>query len=154
MTQTYDAGSRTSAHSKSPRRYTPWIKSPLHPTTHRLPRHQSAQGTEKIANETLVDSNEHFFHEDNAEIPIFRKHHEASTLELYYDLYFVANLSIFAADHDIYNVESVSQRGKLYSQFANVNSSRILYRILRPTLVRMAPELITRCSVLDRLRGL
>ena len=56
-----------------------------------------------------MDSNEHFFHEDNAEIPIFRKHHEASTLELYYDLYFVANLSIFAADHDIYNVESASQ---------------------------------------------
>jgi hypothetical protein len=110
MTQTYNAGSRTSAHSESSRRYTPWIKSPLHPTTHRLPRHQSAEGTEKIANETLVDSNEHFFHEDNAEIPIFRKHHEASTLELYYDLYFVATLSIFTADHDINNVESASQQ--------------------------------------------
>jgi hypothetical protein len=120
MTQISDTGSRTAEHNEPSRRYTPWIKSPLHPTKHRLPRHQSAEATEKNANETLVDYNEHFFHEDNAEIPIFRKHHEASTLELYYDLYFVANLSIFTADHDINNVESASQRRKLCSQFADV----------------------------------
>lgn len=40
--------------------------------------------------------------------PIFRKHHESSTLELFYDLFIVANLTTFTANHKIENLDSTS----------------------------------------------
>ena len=36
-----------------------------------------------------------------SDTPIFKRHHESSTIELFYDLFFVANLTIFTATHEI-----------------------------------------------------
>lgn len=40
---------------------------------------------------------------DGGDVPIFKHHHEASTIELFYDLFFVANLSVFTLNHEIIN---------------------------------------------------
>lgn len=41
-------------------------------------------------------------------VPIFREREEASTIELFYDLFFVANLSSFTATHSIDDATSKS----------------------------------------------
>lgn len=41
-------------------------------------------------------------------VPIFREREEASTIELFYDLFFVANLSSFTAVHSIDEATSKS----------------------------------------------
>ncbi|KAI1842218.1 hypothetical protein JX266_011626 [Neoarthrinium moseri] len=43
---------------------------------------------------------------DSVEHPEFEKHHSASPVELFYDLWFVANLSVFTSIHNIYNSKS------------------------------------------------
>lgn len=43
------------------------------------------------------------------DIPIFKKHHEASSIELFYDLFFVANLTTFTGNHEIEDKQCMLQ---------------------------------------------
>jgi hypothetical protein len=66
----------------------PWIKSPLHPVVQRS---------------SLATSDRTERSNRGSDTLIFREHHEADSIELFYDLFFVANLATFTANHDIEN---------------------------------------------------
>lgn len=91
------------------RRHTPWIASPLE--TDEPP---SRISTSQNSTHELKEANEHSHgikfelpaHTDH-ELPPFKHHRESSTIELFYDLFFVANLSSFTSNHEITNTESL-----------------------------------------------
>ena len=97
--------SSTLPNIRVPRKYIPWTKSPLHPNARKVPNDTSKR-TELHVHNSVIDLDEQHLRGGDSEIPVFRKHREASSLELYYDLYFVANLTTFTAYHDIENLES------------------------------------------------
>jgi low temperature requirement protein LtrA len=76
------------------RKHTPWIASPL----------------EHIdSNEDAPLAEEHGGHSDHRDDghPHWRHHHESSMIELFYDLFFVANLATFTANHEIVDSKSL-----------------------------------------------
>jgi len=50
----------------------------------------------------------------SARRPLFKQRSEASTIELFFDLFFVANLTVFSLDHEIDDGHSVSLLGSSY----------------------------------------
>jgi hypothetical protein len=52
-------------------------------------------------NERIVQFNEGHGHSHRDVVPVFKPHRESSTIELFYDLFFVANLTVFTKNHDI-----------------------------------------------------
>jgi hypothetical protein len=76
-----------------PRKHMPWIKSPLHPVVQR----SSSDPSERTESRSR-----------GSDTPIFREHHEADSIELFYDLFFFANLATFTANHDIENAQGES----------------------------------------------
>ena len=84
-----------------PRRHVPWISSPVE-----KPRYNSVE-----SDGTPAESSVHFNDSmldfempgklSSRDVPVFKKHHEASSIELFYDLFFVANLATFTANHEI-----------------------------------------------------
>ena len=84
------------------RRHVPWTASPLDK------RAMSSSGREGSPLETKPNMNERVVqfeqgsgrpHSD--EPPVFKPHRESSTVELFYDLFFVANLTVFTKNHEI-----------------------------------------------------
>lgn len=71
----------------------PWIKSPLNEVVGR----SSPDSSERNEPYNLVPAT-----------PLFREHHEANSIELFSDLFFVANLATFTANHDIENAQGKS----------------------------------------------
>jgi len=47
----------------------------------------------------------------SARRPLFKQRSEASTVELFFDLFFVANLTVFSLDHEIDDGHSMSLLG-------------------------------------------
>ena len=92
-----------------PRKTTPWIASPLAQGAY---EHGSEHGETKshIAERVIeFEESQHDLHRsrtDHGE-PVFREHHESSTVELFYDLFFVANLATFTANHEIVDTASL-----------------------------------------------
>ena len=55
---------------------------------------------------TPENEKEHEEHYDDPEEPVLKRAHESSTIQLFYDLFFVANLTTFTALHEIDDAES------------------------------------------------
>jgi hypothetical protein len=87
--------------------YVPWLKSPVN-NRRRVTQTNTADSKLPPLESRIIDGDEEDLHEDGVGVPTFRQHHEASSLELYYDLYFIANLTTFAAHHDIEDLESTT----------------------------------------------
>jgi hypothetical protein len=85
--------SRTTTDNIPPRKHMTWIKSPLHPAVH-MPSLVPSERTERCSR--------------SSDTPIFREHHETDSIELFYDLFFVANLATFTMNHDIENTQDKS----------------------------------------------
>jgi Bacterial low temperature requirement A protein (LtrA) len=98
-----------SSDSLGPRKTTPWIASPL--AQRATGQNAGSEETESHATERVVEFNEsqHELHNSHpgVEEPVFREHHESSTVELFFDLFFVANLATFTANHEIVDVSSL-----------------------------------------------
>lgn len=60
---------------------------------------------------------------------IYKSHHEASTIELFYDLFFVANLAYFTAMHQHVDAESVLNYLKLFTLLWFTWLSSILFDV-------------------------
>ncbi|KAJ9635620.1 hypothetical protein H2204_005794 [Knufia peltigerae] len=99
---------RPFAHDGFRRKAVPWIASPLQPSTKASREYTVTPGEDpKTAKRTNDPSlSERSSLADN-ELPRFRYHHESSTIELFYDLFLVANLTSFTADHEIINGQSL-----------------------------------------------
>jgi low temperature requirement protein LtrA len=90
----------------------PLIKSPLEekdssflllgqiPTEDSESRESQSQEPKGTKTRFRLPSNRHHSN-NNADDPHFKVHHEASSIELFYDLFFVANLTTFTANHPI-----------------------------------------------------
>lgn len=52
-------------------------------------------------NEQILQFDERHGHHHIDNVPVFKPHREASTIELFYDLFFVANLTVFTKNHEI-----------------------------------------------------
>ena len=68
----------------------------------------SSSGQEALAEEAKANKNERIVrfngghgHSHRDVVPVFKPHRESSTIELFYDLFFVANLTVFTKNHDI-----------------------------------------------------
>jgi low temperature requirement protein LtrA len=85
------------------RKHTPWIASPLERLdTDSLPGTPPEDGNKQPrAHHGLLHPNH------RAEQPHWKHHHESSTIELFYDLFFVANLATFTANHEIVDAHSL-----------------------------------------------
>jgi hypothetical protein len=94
--------------SFGPRKTTPWIASPL---AQEVPEHNNPTVEKTPATERVVEFNEnqHDLHRTRSspDEPVFREHHESSTVELFFDLFFVANLATFTANHEIVDTSSL-----------------------------------------------
>lgn len=82
-------------HQKAP---LPFIASPVNPEALKWVRNKKASANGGVVRAKSVAAFESEAHTESALANrIFRKQHEASSLELFFDLFFVANLAIFTA---------------------------------------------------------
>ena len=91
------------------RKHTPWISSPLDKKAGATSSEGGGTPEESKlnVNERVLQFGDGPVHHHEADIPIFKTHHESSTIELFYDLFFVANLSTFTANHEVVNGASM-----------------------------------------------
>jgi low temperature requirement protein LtrA len=86
------------------RKHTPWIASPLEK---QVDSNESSGTTtpEHVSHAAKHDA--HDAHHGGSHGPKFKHHRESSTIELFYDLFFVANLATFTANHEIVSADSL-----------------------------------------------
>ncbi len=90
------------------RQQLPWIVSPLDlDTAPTSSEHDPAGPGTKHASATTAVRPEQLQPHIDPDLPRFKHHHESSTVELFYDLFFVANLATFTANHEIVNTDSL-----------------------------------------------
>lgn len=91
------------------RKHTPWIASPLdHTFVTKGESDYSVLSTEASQSTTHNSAIQSQLHShDDPDLPPFKHHHESSTVELFYDLFFVANLATFTANHEIVDADSL-----------------------------------------------
>jgi hypothetical protein len=99
------------SHSQTPesltsRKHTPWISSPLDLNAKRaLSGDDPYRASETKAGERVQEFGETPLHRSDSELLVFKRHSECSTIELFYDLFFVANLATFTANHEIVDAD-------------------------------------------------
>jgi hypothetical protein len=84
-------------HHEGPRRHLPLIASPVNDDLHYALGSTGSFNSEKL--KTRPKSIDSFSTTSSGTPIIYKSHHEASTIELFYDLFFVANLAYFTAMH-------------------------------------------------------
>ena len=85
--------------------YIPWLRSPINERPHGT-QTDTSQSQHPPPQGRIGDGDGEGSQRAEVDIPTFRRHHEANPLELYFDLYFIANLTTFVAHNDIENLES------------------------------------------------
>lgn len=94
----------------------PLFKSPLLPRTqietahpspsnHSIENEQEPKGLAREPTHLELADNDHTLHEN----PAFHRHTEATNAELFYDLFFVANLTVFTTIHEVNDGKTLSQ---------------------------------------------
>lgn len=120
------------------RKHTPWIASPLDSRAERLiSHHGESEHSKSNAEGRVVEFDGCRQHRHDSDIPIFKEHHESSVVELFYDLFFVANLATFTANHDIVD-KTCRQIPHSADRFTEYDSTHQLHRILYYPLVYLA----------------
>ena len=108
-----------------PRKHVPWIDTPLETDGHGEHGHGHVHGENRLhvphegSKMRIRENSEHMLNNDVSsdehhpekyhhvdDTPKFKKHHEASSIELFYDLFFVANLATFTANAEIADAHS------------------------------------------------
>src|ERR1700733_4824328 len=94
------------------RKHVPWTASPLDK------RAMSTSGREGLPQENKVNVDDRVVQFDKPnghhridDVPIFKPHRESSTIELFYDLFFVANLTVFTKNHEVKSAKGESSPG-------------------------------------------
>ncbi|KIW10101.1 hypothetical protein PV08_11061 [Exophiala spinifera] len=99
---------RQSAHDGIRRKTVRWIASPLESSSKTSGEYALSSGVDhKPAEETDNQSISDRSSLSDDELPHFRHDHESSKIELFYDLFLVANLTSFTTDHEIINGQSL-----------------------------------------------
>lgn len=74
-----------------------------HPDVKHDHGHEQGHGHGDEGHHGSVSSSSNEKRDAEPDEPVLRKAHEAPTIQLFFDLYFVANLTTFSAQHDIHN---------------------------------------------------
>jgi low temperature requirement protein LtrA len=80
-------------------KHTPWFASPLESTT--------SPPSENVLRNHIFAADSTRSGPRDPRLPPFKHHHESSTIELFYDLFFVANLATFTTNHEIVDGRSL-----------------------------------------------
>jgi low temperature requirement protein LtrA len=92
------------------RKHTPWIVTPLDIPSSKQSTTSSEHDHEHQAKSPRDKTRALDFslpHHHDSEHPPFKHRHESSTVELFYDLFFVANLATFTTNHEIVDANSL-----------------------------------------------
>jgi hypothetical protein len=93
------------------RKHVPWTASPLDKRAMSSSGREGSPQEEKVnINERVVQFNKPNGHHQINDIPIFKPHRESSTIELFYDLFFVANLTVFTKNHEVNSAKGESSQ--------------------------------------------
>jgi hypothetical protein len=83
------------------------VKSPVSEEEHHHSHSGSSEDLEnKHPDHTHVHETHGHHEQHDPSMPKFEHHHEAQPVELFYDLFFVANLTTFTANHNINTIQS------------------------------------------------
>lgn len=97
-----------SSGSLTVRKHTPWIASPLQEIDNPLTeRNSRPEADEPPRPNDVLAFNATQAGERGFQVPAFKHNQESTTVELFYDLFFVANLATFTANHEIVDVKSL-----------------------------------------------
>ncbi|KAF1940514.1 hypothetical protein EJ02DRAFT_504067 [Clathrospora elynae] len=118
-------GSHHSGHVKQ-RRCLPLVASPINEdvleiVSHSTPDLQKMNTNSSTAHKSTLDGSDGTTtfagngRTSRGNVIIYKQHHEASTIELFYDLFFVANLAYFTAMHQHTDAESLINYLKLFT---------------------------------------
>ncbi len=91
--------------SMKPRKHTPWISGPIDRKAAKV-HHGPHEETKMNSEQNVIEFDESRLHHTDSDAPMFKHHHEATSIELFYDLFFVANLATFTANHEVDTRES------------------------------------------------
>lgn len=98
--------------SLTTRKHVPWTASPLDKKVMGAETNgqmkQEEEEEEEEQKTTAINQRVLQFREGRPQlrdVPVFKRHHESSTIELFYDLFFVANLTTFTSNHEITTVQ-------------------------------------------------
>src|SRR5436305_11514767 len=84
------------------RKHVPWTASPLDKIAMSSSGREGSPQENKVnVDERVVQFNKPNSHHRIDHIPIFKPHRESSTIELFYDLFFVANLTVFTKNYEV-----------------------------------------------------
>lgn len=146
-----------------PRKHTPWMVNPVEEPRQRsessfgTPEAQE-EGKDSVVRDRLLSFGAIAHHPH--EHPVFKKHREASSIELFYDLFFVANLATFTANHEISDKDCELLHAVPVLNFFHtlrecmltlLLSAGFLYRLLHSLVVYLASNIPIRCPVQYRL---
>jgi hypothetical protein len=93
--------SRTSSYdSVKPRKHLPWISGPLDRKAVKA-HNGDHEETKMNTQENVIEFDETRLHHTDSDAPMFKHHHEAQVIELFYDLFLVANLATFTANQEV-----------------------------------------------------
>lgn len=131
-------------HSHNPKHHIPFIASPLDPKATAWINHKHESGNLTLKRRPTIAQ----FEADRVSGGIFRKQHEASTLELFFDLFFVANLAIFTTNHQHESPLCKSSICFFQPSLLTMFSCGQLYWFLCYPLVDLVPHQYLRRTVL------
>lgn len=140
-----------SSESRTVRKHTPWIASPLRSRDEELiSRHGEHEHSMSNAEDSVLEHDGRRLHRHDSDIRIFKETHESNVAELFYDLFFVADLTIFTANNHIVDGKC-RQIPHSVDWFAKYHSTQKLHWVLHNPLVYLAPDLTVRCPFFYRL---
>ena len=144
--------SRQSSHAEHPKhKPLPFLASPVDPEALKwvAKKKRSGTGVQRATTVAAFDADQS---ESSYAQRIFRKQHEASTLELFFDLFFVANLAVFTTKsaHVDLQCQYSQIRHSPCSLLTYMNSILELLRLLLNSMDDMVSRVHARCSVLRR----
>jgi hypothetical protein len=93
------------------RKHVPWTASPLDKRAMSSSGREGSPQEDKVnVDDRVVQFNKPNGHHQISDIPIFKPHRESSTIELFYDLFFVANLTVFTKNHEVKSTKGESSQ--------------------------------------------
>lgn len=72
--------------SMQPRKHTPWITGPIDQKAVKM-HHGRHEETKMNTEENVIEFDETRLHHAESDAPMFKHHHEATSIELFYDLF-------------------------------------------------------------------
>ena len=141
--QVLNRGTSTGPRFRKP---TPWITSPLTEPAANAHGHAGQTSAGTSASDLIAGQG---VERRGQEVPRFQQRHESSTIELFYDLFFVANLTSFNNNHEIVDAKSKSLY-VLPDVCLNSCSSPELCWLLHSSMVYLASNFPLRRSLRGR----